>query len=122
MWPIEPDGLYATLTGLTSRFADLPPIYVTENGCAYPDRHYVIRPNGAVAPCIYWEGPPIGVYPAEGLASISRGAPLARIREGLRSGEPVGTCATCSERRTALYRLRGTVASPSPVRLPTHPK
>jgi beta-glucosidase len=36
-WPIEPDGLYATLTGLTSRFADLPPIYVTENGCAYFD-------------------------------------------------------------------------------------
>src|SRR5260370_17957001 len=36
-WPIEPDGLYATLTGLTSRFAALPPIYVTENGCAYLD-------------------------------------------------------------------------------------
>jgi MoaA/NifB/PqqE/SkfB family radical SAM enzyme len=92
-------------------------------GCAYPDRHYVIRPNGAVAPCIYWEGPPIGVYPAEGLASISRGAPLARIRDGLRSGEPVGTCATCGERRTALYRLRGTPAPPpASQRLPTHPK
>jgi beta-glucosidase len=36
-WPIEPDGLYATLTGLKSRFDALPPIYVTENGCAYPD-------------------------------------------------------------------------------------
>jgi len=78
------------------------------HGCAYPDRHYVIRPNGAVAPCIYWEGDPIGMYPADGLATISRGASLARIRDGLRSGEPIGTCAGCGERRTALYRLRGT--------------
>lgn len=80
------------------------------HGCAYPDRHYVIRPNGAVAPCIYWEGDPIGLYPADGLATISRSAPLARIRDGLRSGEPIGTCAGCGERRTALYRLRGTPA------------
>jgi beta-glucosidase len=36
-WPIEPDGLYWTLTGLRDRFPDLPPIYVTENGCAFPD-------------------------------------------------------------------------------------
>jgi MoaA/NifB/PqqE/SkfB family radical SAM enzyme len=92
------------------------------HGCAYPDRHYVIRPNGAVAPCIYWEGDPIGFYPADGLSRISRGAPLARIRDGLQNGEPVGTCASCGERRTALYRLRGTAASPSPARLPTHPK
>ena len=91
-------------------------------GCAYPDRYYVIRPNGAVAQCIYWEGDPIGIYPADGLESISRGAPLARIREGLRSGEPVGTCATCGERRTALYRLRGVAPAPNTLRLPTHPK
>jgi len=78
------------------------------HGCAYPDRHYVIRPNGAVAPCIYWEEDPIGMYPADGLSTISRGAPLARIRDGLRSGKPIGTCAGCGERRTALYRLRGT--------------
>ncbi len=37
-WPIEPDGLRATLTGLKDRFEMLPPIYLTENGCAYPDR------------------------------------------------------------------------------------
>jgi beta-glucosidase len=36
-WPIEPDGLYQTLTGLCTRFPNLPPIYITENGCAYPD-------------------------------------------------------------------------------------
>jgi len=35
-WPIEPEGLYATLTGLAKRFPGLPPVYITENGCAYP--------------------------------------------------------------------------------------
>ena len=44
-WPIEPAGLRATLTGLRSRFPELPPIYVTENGCAYPDE---VGPTGAV--------------------------------------------------------------------------
>jgi MoaA/NifB/PqqE/SkfB family radical SAM enzyme len=92
-------------------------------GCAYPDRNYVIRPNGAVSPCIYWEQDPIGFYPADTLARIEGGAPLARIRDGLRSGNPIGTCASCGERRTALYRLRGTPESesPEPARLPTHP-
>jgi len=95
-------------------------------GCAYPDRNYVIRPNGAVNPCIYWDKDPIGFYPADSLARIEKGAPLASIRNGLRSGEPVGTCETCGERRTALYRLRGseppsTVQS-APARLPTHPR
>ncbi|WP_189330668.1 GH1 family beta-glucosidase [Actinoplanes ianthinogenes] len=33
-WPIEPHGLYETLTGLAGRFPGLPPIYVTENGVA----------------------------------------------------------------------------------------
>ena len=36
-WPIEPDGLYATLVGLRTRYPTLPPIYVTENGVAYVD-------------------------------------------------------------------------------------
>jgi MoaA/NifB/PqqE/SkfB family radical SAM enzyme len=92
------------------------------HGCAYPDRNYVIRPNGAVSPCIYWEGDPIGFYPADGLSRIAAGAPLARIRQGLRAGRPVGTCATCAERRTALYRLRGTSPpEPASLHLPTHP-
>lgn len=79
-------------------------------GCAYPDRYFVIRPNGAVAPCIYWDEEPIGMYPAEGLPAIRAGAPLSRIQDGLRSGRPIGTCANCGERRAALYRLR----APSP--------
>jgi len=92
-------------------------------GCAYPDRNYVIRPNGAVSPCIYWDQDPIGFYPADGVARIEAGAPLKRIRVGLRTGKPVGTCATCGERRTALYRLGGT-PPPDAVdtgRLPAHP-
>jgi beta-glucosidase len=36
-WPIEPDGLYATLTALRTRYPALPPVYVTENGVAYLD-------------------------------------------------------------------------------------
>jgi beta-glucosidase len=36
-WPVEPQGLYDLLAGLRSQFASLPPIYITENGCAYPD-------------------------------------------------------------------------------------
>ena len=92
-------------------------------GCAYPDRNYVIRPNGAVNPCIYWEGDPLGFYPADGLDRVASSAALKRIRDGLRSGHPVGTCATCGERRTALYRLRGTPPpEPAATRLPTHPR
>jgi MoaA/NifB/PqqE/SkfB family radical SAM enzyme len=92
-------------------------------GCAYPDRNYVIRPNGAVNPCIYWEADPIGFYPQDSLERIAGGEPLARIRNGLRSGNPIGTCATCGERRTALYRLRGTPPPETapPARRPTHP-
>ncbi|MGI5242158.1 GH1 family beta-glucosidase [Dactylosporangium sp. CA-139066] len=33
-WPIEPAGLFDTLTGLAGRFPKLPPVYITENGCA----------------------------------------------------------------------------------------
>ncbi len=92
-------------------------------GCAYPGRNYVIRPNGAVQPCIYWNEAPIGFYPEDGLASIAAGAPLARIREGLRSGQPVGTCDGCQERGFAtMYRLRGGAPSDATAaRLPTHP-
>jgi MoaA/NifB/PqqE/SkfB family radical SAM enzyme len=93
------------------------------HGCAYPDRYYVIRPNGAVAPCIYWEGDPIGMFPAQGLPEISRSPALARIRDGLRLGEPIGSCATCTERRGALYRLRPFSTAPdSSPQLPTHPR
>lgn len=37
-WPITPDGLTKLLTRWTSEFgSQLPQIFITENGCAYPD-------------------------------------------------------------------------------------
>jgi beta-glucosidase len=43
-WPVAPDGLYDLLTELRARYgAALPPIQITENGCAYDD---VPTPNG----------------------------------------------------------------------------
>ena len=74
------------------------------NGCAYPGETYVIRPNGAVAPCIFWQGDPIGFQPDDDFATISGGEALCRIRDGLRRGEPVGTCVNCIHRRDAFYR------------------
>ena len=45
-WGVEPEGFHATLTGLRSRFPALPPVYVTENGAAFPDE---LGPDGEVA-------------------------------------------------------------------------
>jgi beta-glucosidase len=43
-WPVVPEGLHALLTWLKSEYGEaLPPIYVTESGCAYPD---VVGPDG----------------------------------------------------------------------------
>jgi beta-glucosidase len=37
-WPVVPDGLRELLVGLRETYGDaLPPIHVTESGCAYPD-------------------------------------------------------------------------------------
>ncbi|MFD5828000.1 GH1 family beta-glucosidase [Lentzea sp. NPDC060358] len=36
-WPVEPEGLTTALTDLKARHPHLPPIYVTENGCVFPD-------------------------------------------------------------------------------------
>jgi beta-glucosidase len=47
-WPIEPDGLYATLAGLRSRFPTLPPVYVTENGAAYVDEEPPVDDQGRI--------------------------------------------------------------------------
>jgi MoaA/NifB/PqqE/SkfB family radical SAM enzyme len=77
-------------------------------GCVWPSDFYVIRPNGAVSPCIFWDREPIGFFPQDGYAQLAGGEPLRRIREGLVDGHPVGTCATCSQRKDAFYyRLRG---------------
>ncbi len=73
-------------------------------GCTFPGQTLVIRPNGAVAPCTFWQAEPIGFYPEDDLDSISSGRALERIRDGLERGEPVDTCATCTVRRDALYR------------------
>jgi beta-glucosidase len=38
-WPVVPDGLRALLGLLRDRYSgDLPPIYITENGCSYDDK------------------------------------------------------------------------------------
>ena len=57
-----------------------------------------------------------------GSDEIARARPLAAIRDGLRRGEPIGSCATCSQRRTALYRLSPLAPAPEAPRLPTHPR
>ncbi|MCO1593914.1 GH1 family beta-glucosidase [Micromonospora sp. RHAY321] len=36
-WPVEPDGLTELLVGLRAGYPELPPVYLTENGAAYPD-------------------------------------------------------------------------------------
>ncbi|MFC4858743.1 GH1 family beta-glucosidase [Actinophytocola glycyrrhizae] len=37
-WPVVPDGLRQTLTMLADRYGDhLPPVHITESGCAYHD-------------------------------------------------------------------------------------
>ena len=37
-WPVVPDGLYDLLTGLRATYGtNLPPIYITENGCSTAD-------------------------------------------------------------------------------------
>jgi len=34
-WPVVPAGLHETLTGLARRYPGLPPVHITENGCAH---------------------------------------------------------------------------------------
>lgn len=75
-----------------------------EEGCAYPARTVVVRPNGAVSPCTYWDGTPIGMYPETDLATIVASEGLLQIRDGLANGSPIGTCSSCGERRDAFYR------------------
>ena len=41
-WPIVPDAFLSLLRTLGSRY-DLPPLYITENGCSFPDE---IGPDG----------------------------------------------------------------------------
>lgn len=73
------------------------------DGCAYPGRTYVIRPNGAVSPCIFWEEDPMGLLPGTG-SFEAIDARIDQIRDGLRCGKPEGTCKTCEIRRDAFYQ------------------
>ncbi|MDE2689129.1 MAG: radical SAM protein [Acidobacteriota bacterium] len=72
-------------------------------GCAWPGHTVVVRPNGAVSPCIFWDEQPIGLYPETSLGEVERAPLLAEIVDGLKSGNPCGTCRSCSERKHALY-------------------
>jgi len=74
------------------------------HGCTFPGRTFVVRPNGVVQPCLYWQAEPLGMYPDADLHSVAGGEVLTRIRTGLVRGEPVGTCADCMHRRDAFYR------------------
>ena len=75
-----------------------------KTGCGYPDHNYVIRANGSVFPCIFWEDDPIGSARQLSYAEIAAGKALSCIRDGLAKGEPVGTCTHCTARRDAFYR------------------
>ncbi|HVS15004.1 MAG TPA: radical SAM protein [Thermoanaerobaculia bacterium] len=95
-------------TGLDRREYDTYRRAERTKGCVWPSDFYVIRPNGAVSPCIFWDREPLGFFPEIGYDDLAGGEPLRRIREGLVDGHPVGTCATCSQRKDAFYyRLRG---------------
>jgi MoaA/NifB/PqqE/SkfB family radical SAM enzyme len=76
------------------------------HGCVWPADFLVIRPNGAVSPCIFWDSAPIGFYPEDDYETIARGSGLRGILDGLKTGCPTGTCTNCSERRNALYQPR----------------
>jgi beta-glucosidase len=44
-WPVVPEGLREVIGQLVSRYPDIAPIYITENGCSYvmgPDEHGVV--------------------------------------------------------------------------------
>ncbi|MCG8456872.1 MAG: radical SAM protein [Holophagales bacterium] len=82
-------------------------------GCAYPKRTYVIRPNGAVSPCIFWEREPLGFLPHESVETIDER--IAEVSEGLRCGKPIGTCRTCEIRRDAFYQPLRPASSTEPL-------
>ena len=80
-------------------------------GCVWPGDFFVIRPNGAVSPCIFWDGDPIAYFPRDDFDALAEAPLLEDILRGLHRGRPIGTCTHCSQRRDALYyRLRATEA------------
>lgn len=86
-------------------------------GCSFPGRMLLIRPNGAVLPCPFWEEEPIALVPRDGRRAIFDSVGLEEIRAGLRTGCQVGSCRTCDARKDALFRplmdTRKSTAEPS---------
>jgi len=74
------------------------------NGCAFPGRTFLIRPNGAVLPCLFWEEDPIAVTPRDGYRAIVQSTGLQQILKGLRQGYPVGSCQSCNAVKDAFFR------------------
>lgn len=74
------------------------------HGCGYPGVTFLVRPNGAVLPCPFWEGEPIALVPESGHDDIAGSPLLRKILDGLAEDRPVGTCTSCDQRRDALYR------------------
>jgi MoaA/NifB/PqqE/SkfB family radical SAM enzyme len=74
------------------------------DGCSFPGRTLLIRPNGAVLPCPFWEEEPVAVVPGDGRVAILESEGIGAIRRGLRDGCPVGSCRTCIEKKDALFR------------------
>lgn len=81
------------------------------DGCHFPGRTVVVRPNGAISPCIFWQQAPLGLYPEQDLASVRTAT--REILHGLHTGKPVGTCGQCAERRDGFYLEVSQLASPS---------
>jgi MoaA/NifB/PqqE/SkfB family radical SAM enzyme len=76
----------------------------SRDGCSFPGRTLLIRPNGAVEPCPFWEDDPVALVPRDGFAEILGAGGIAEIRNGLRQGCPVGSCRTCSIKKDAFFR------------------
>jgi MoaA/NifB/PqqE/SkfB family radical SAM enzyme len=74
------------------------------NGCSFPGRLLLIRPNGAVLPCPFWEAEPIAIVPRDGYREIAESDRLRDISKGLRMGCPVGSCKTCHMKKDAFFR------------------
>ena len=76
----------------------------TEDPASLPNRFvFVVRSNGAVSPCIFWNHDPLGFYPETSYEEMLGGGPLNAILDGLATGQPVGTCQSCTQRKEDLY-------------------
>jgi MoaA/NifB/PqqE/SkfB family radical SAM enzyme len=74
------------------------------NGCSFPGKVLLIRPNGGVLPCPFWEDEPIALVPRDARRAILGSDGLKKIRAGLRNDCPDGSCRTCEARKNALFR------------------